>query len=102
MFFLSLKVVHQYSQHHFTVVWTFRSTLFPPQLFSLESEQLGSAQLFYAKHNPVAVSPLKSWTSSKLLDALIKMGKKDPKPLIHNVGSMVKVCFSESEEINCR
>jgi hypothetical protein len=102
MFFLSLEVVHQYSQHHFTVVWTFRSTLFPPQLFSLESEQLGSAQLFYAKHNSVAVSPLKSWTSIKLLDALIKMGKKDPKPLIHNVGSMVKVCSSESDEINCR
>jgi hypothetical protein len=102
MFFLSLKVVHQYSQHHFTVVQTFRSTLFPPQLFSLESEQLGSAQLFYAKHNSVAISPLKSQTSIKLLDALIKMGKKDPKPLIHNVGSMVKVCSSESEEINCR
>jgi hypothetical protein len=99
MFFLSLEAVHQYSQHHFTVVGTFRSTLFPPQLFSLESEQLGSAQLFYAKHNSVAVSPLKSWTGIKLLDALIKTGKKDPQP---NVGSMVKVWSSESEEINCR
>jgi hypothetical protein len=102
MFFLSFSVVQQYSQRHFTVVRTFRSTLFPPQLFSLESEQLGSAQLFYAKHNSVAVSPLKSWTGIKLLDALIKTGKKDPQPLIHNVGSMVKVYSTDSEEINCR
>jgi hypothetical protein len=102
MFFLALEVVHQYSQHHFTVVRTFSSTFFPLQLFSLESEQLGSAQLFYAKHNSVAVSPLKSWTSIKPLHALIKTGKKDPKPLIHNLGSMVKVCSSQSEGINCR
>ncbi len=67
---------------------TLSSTTF---LSWIRTAWLSSAQLFYAKHNSVAFSPLKSPTSIKLLNALIKTGKKDPKPLIHNVGSMVKV-----------
>ncbi|CAM6059368.1 unnamed protein product [Sphagnum tenellum] len=52
----------------------------------------------YEKHSAVALSLLKSRNSVKLLDVFIKKGREGSKPVIQNVGSMVTLGSSESEE----
>jgi hypothetical protein len=52
----------------------------------------------YEEHSAVTLSLLRSRNSVKLLDVFIKKGRKGSKPVIQNVGSMVTLGSSESEE----
>jgi hypothetical protein len=51
----------------------------------------------YEEHCAFAVNPLRS-DSVRLLDVLVKTGRRGSSPILHNIGSMLQLGSKESQE----
>jgi len=79
---------------------SFLSTISSAPTGKVLTHEMGDSwqKYLYEKHDAFAVDPLKSESSVRLLDVLVKTSRRGSSPILYNIGSMFMLGSKESQE----